>query len=67
MRRTATTLMPLDATEFISPAQRIWLERAIEFSGSKEQTEDWSFLKIFTSHPEAPQELIERYSEDNSE
>lgn len=40
-----------ELTAFVTPAQRIWLERAVDFSLANDEVEDWSFLNAFVPEP----------------
>lgn len=45
MKRNFTIQTQEDVSIFVTPAQRLWVERAADFCSSSEDVEDWSFLR----------------------
>ncbi len=67
MRRNAPVLTVPEESIFVTPAQRLWLERASKFSGSAEEVEDWSFLSSFSNDAEDSDISGEHDSKEKSE
>lgn len=67
-RNTTAAALPEEAA-FVTPAQRVWIERSRRFRDDSEEVEDWSFLKRFTETTNAGQEESseQQYWSDNPE